>query len=161
MMCFHELLVFIRFNIREPCCKIILERILQFLGIVDNNKLSPFRLFRMELLKLLDSDTRNTISELLDFSNFGYRTDNADEIFRYLPLIRVSISRIIEILDNNNYEQALALLNAIHCLPEALMSKNKWAPRSFWNNRIKLYRRTWDRDFVKKEEYDLLQKDLD
>lgn len=157
-MGFHELLVFVRANVGDLYCTAILEMILQYIDKMNKDLLPSFKVFKMELLKKLNCKIKNIIAELLDFSNFNYLTDNVDEIFRYLPIIRVSILKIIDALNSGNNRQALALLNVIHCLPEALINKKVWNSRSFWENRIKLYRKTWDNDFAKKEEYDLLHK---
>lgn len=154
MMGIHELLVFVRSNLRESYCKPILDSILQLILLDNIHELPLFGSFKVKLLKLLDDSIRDSIATILDFSELEYKTDNIDEIYRYVPIIRASILKIIKLLENGNYEQALALLNTVHCLPEALLCKGKWNHKSFWN-RIKLYRKKWDKDFIKKEEYNL------
>ena len=49
------------------------------------------------------------------------------------------------------------MVDAIHCLPEALISKKQWKPKTYWKIYIRPYREKWDKQFLMDYEKNFLK----
>lgn len=55
-------------------------------------------------------------------------------------------------LENQQYDRAYDLADAVHCLPEIIADNGFSVPKSYWKINIGGYRKKWDKDFLKAEE---------
>lgn len=59
---------------------------------------------------------------------------------------------LIEALGAGEFERALDLADAVHCLP-AIIAENKYTvTKSYWKSHLRHYRRKWNRDFLAGDE---------
>ena len=82
-----------------------------------------------------------------------------------IPTDNVFMFSVFRSVFSNLFDHALSLntqsktkqlkdfFNVIHCLPEALLWKNKWHSRDFWNLRIKEYCKRWNVKFPGMRKY--------
>lgn len=159
MMSLSEILTTVRFDIKLQYNTQILMLVKKYLDIIIHQKQEfDFTLFKQEINQLIQQiNISDDLIGLYTYSINAERvknafTNNFAEINKYIPLISNVITEICMLLKENKFERAYDLIDSIHCLPEALLHKRKWNPRSFWNNYIKPYRLKWNNNFLVQEE---------
>jgi hypothetical protein len=122
------------------------------------NESNDYCKFKDDILNIgsLDNDAKTFLKSALNFDTTSVNTDNVDEIRRYLPIISETISEICKQININNLNNAYDLIDAIHCLPEALLEKKVWNPKDYWDIYINAYRKKWNSQFLSNEEHELL-----
>lgn len=56
------------------------------------------------------------------------------------------------LLENQQYDRAYDLADAVHCLPEIIADNNFSITKSYWKININFYRKKWDKTFLKEEQ---------
>lgn len=150
----------IRFRINKPYN----TKLLLFMRdcIFRKNDFTAFQKEYDESIKLCDyfgiigEEEKNIFLPALDSLDIDKITDNVDEINKYFPIITDCITEICLHISEKNFDRAYDLVDAIHCLPEALLYKRKWKPKAYWKNYITQYRNKWDKDFFQKREKEVV-----
>lgn len=57
-----------------------------------------------------------------------------------------------QLLDEEKYEEAYDLADSIHCLPDIIAENHFSVTNSFWKTHIEVYRKKWDKTFLRSEE---------
>lgn len=79
-------------------------------------------------------------------------TDHIDCIRRFANLLILLFDQALNLYHSNQFEQLAALLDGIHGLPEALISRTKWNPTDYWTTYLLPYRAQWDHAFLKEQQ---------
>lgn len=159
MLGFQCIFILIRSNIRSLYNIDLLEIISKYCLLIKEEHLIKFETFKSEIVKILNNDEKT--KELLEIVLKAYEvipvTDNLSEIYRYLSVIGDVALEICTQLGLKNFDRAYDLVDAIHCLPEALISKKQWDSKAYWKIYIRPYREKWDKQFLKNQERELLK----
>ncbi|RXE57503.1 hypothetical protein [Acetivibrio mesophilus] len=151
---FHRILIVIRSNIRNPQNMSLLETISKYCISLQEESLTNFEIFKSEIIEVVNE--QKEIKELLNNALNVYEvdpiTDNLSEIYRYLSVISDSALEICTQLRQKSFDRAYDLVDAIHCLPQALVCKKQWDPRAYWKIYIRPYRERWDKQFLENQE---------
>ncbi len=84
-------------------------------------------------------------------------TNNIQQIEKYAILVSKICELSCKLYDASKYDQLSDLIDLLHALPEALLIKEVWNPKSFWKTYINSYRKKWDSNFMKKEQKSYLR----
>lgn len=79
-------------------------------------------------------------------------TNNIQQIEKYTALISEICEVGCKLYDVSEYDQLSDLIDLLHGLPEALLLKEVWYPKSFWKTYFNPYRKKWDKHFMKAEQ---------
>lgn len=71
-----------------------------------------------------------------------------EEIYSLLLTICKSLKTALE---NQQYDKAYDLADAVHCLPDIIADNGFSVPKAYWKIYIGTYRKKWDKDFLKDE----------
>ncbi len=153
---FQRIFIHIRSQIQRPYNINLLEKISRYALLLNESDIG-YDMFKAEILKIADTDAQleEFFKTALNNFNISFETDNLQEIRSYLYVISDTSAEICMQLDNGNLDRAWDLVDAIHCLPEALLSKKDWNPKSFWDTYIRPYREKWDGNFLNVREKEL------
>ncbi|ADL52030.1 hypothetical protein [Clostridium cellulovorans] len=92
----------------------------------------------------------NQLVESLNIINSNiFETDNVDEITRMTQLMSIVCEDAIKLYKEEKFKQLSDLLDVLHGLPEALISKDRWDPKIFWNVYFNPYKKRWNTDYFK------------
>ena len=159
MLGFQRIFINIRSQIRNPYNISLLEQVSKYCLKLKDEDAIEFELFRIEIYGNVSSDleTYEFLENALKMDCISYVTDNLGEISRYLSVLSDAALEICALLRQENFERAYDLVDAIHCLPEAIMSKKQWNSKAFWKIYIKPYREKWDNNFLSIQEKQLVK----
>lgn len=135
MINIHRILVFIRFDIRNPINIKLLESIVECIREKSGNG---------KLLEIL-SDEQHIIKQLLLEESELY--ENRNNIDEFLLII---LEDILNMLNSGDYDIAYEMVDLIHILPELIISNNKKDLRVYWKLNIKQYSKKKKNDLAKK-----------
>ena len=151
MLGFQRIFVIIRSDIKNPHNINLLELISKYCLLLKEDKSTKFDIFKSEIYNIINK--HDEINELIENALKIYEvtpiTDNLNEIYRYLSVISYTALEICMQLRQKKFDKAYDLVDAIHCLPEALISKKQWDPKLYWKMYIRPYKEKWDNQFLK------------
>ena len=155
----QRILIFVRSDIAKPINAIILKVILKFISSYLLLNTVDFESFKSEIISIhdLDKDVLEFLLNALSTNNINIKTDNFIEINKYMYVMKDSIIEICTHIDQGNTDRAYDLVDAIHCLPEALLNKKQWNSKRYWETYINTYRRKWDETFLRDKEKELVK----
>lgn len=150
MLGFHRVFVIIRSNISSPENINLIRIINSYCSLLKGEHIIKFVDFKSEISKSVKGNFENQeiVKNALNLSELEIVTDNIKEINRYIPIINCTTVEILRLLKCGSFNRAYDLVDAIHCLPKALMYKNIWSPNDYLNIYIKPYREKWDEKFL-------------
>jgi hypothetical protein len=157
----NRILAYVLYRIPKINVIPLLDLALNYINTIKDSNAFSFSAFKNDIASLnaLDDSTRESISDLLSITeNLCITTNNMSEIRKYAPVLYDSINEVCVLIDKASFDRAYDLVDAIHCLPEALLDKNKWDPKSYWKTYIGAYRRKWDKSFLIQREKEVLNK---
>ena len=159
MIAFMRIFIIIRSCIKSPYNISLLNEISKYCLLLEEQNVAGFEAFRLEIIRVVKDDvkTKEFLEDALRIYEIDFITDNLCEINRYLPIINNTALEICTQLKQKNFDRAYDLVDAIHCLPEAIMKKKQWNSKVFWKTYIKLYREKWDKNFLSIEEKKLVK----
>lgn len=159
MLGYQRIFVIIRSDINNPYNLDLLEIISKYCLLLEEDQSTKFDTFKSEIYNIIDehTDINELIENALKIYEVNYITDNLNEIYRYLSVISDTALEVCTQLRQKNFDRAYDLVDAIHCLPEALISKKQWDPKLYWKMYIRPYREKWDKQFLKTQERELLK----
>jgi len=159
MVGFQRVFVIIRSDIKNPYNVDLLKIISKYCLLLKEDQSTKFETFKSAIDSIINE--HDEINELIENALKIYEvnpiTDNLDEIYRYLSVISDTALEVCSQLRQKNFDRAYDLVDAIHCLPEALISKKQWDPKTYWKIYIRPYREKWDKQFLKNQERELLK----
>lgn len=157
MLGFHRIFVLIRSDIRNSCNMDLLRLISKYSLSLREEHISDFETFKLKCMQRVKHcpEIKNQLQNALAIYEFNH-TDNLMEINRYLLVISDAALEIRTRLKHEEFARAYDLVDAIHCLSEAIISKNSWEPKQFWTVYMKPYREKWDNHFLVNVEREVL-----
>ncbi len=157
MLGFHRIFIIIRSSIRSPHNISLLCEISKYCLSLKEGHVTEFETFKTEIIRIVkdDAERKELLENALKIYEVEFITDNLIEMNRYLSVISETALEICTQLRHENFERAYDLLDAIHCLPEAIISKKQWNSKAFWKMYIRPYREKWDNQFLSSEEREL------
>ena len=158
MLSIQRIFIIIRSQIRYPCNINLLEVIYKYSLQLKSEGIIEFGAYKADIITTVKDniDIKKLINGALKFNNITFITDNLSEIDRYLAVISIVTLEICKQLENENFDRAYDLVDAFHCLPEAIINKKQWNPNEFWDVYVNMYRKKWDKDFLSTLEIGLL-----
>lgn len=155
---FQRIFIHIRSQIQNPYNIGLLKKISEYsLTLIKSD--IEYDIFKTEINKIVNSDAQ--LEELFKMAlnniNISFETDNLQEIKGYLYVLSDTSLEICIQLNAGYFDRAYDLVDAIHCLPEAILSKKNWNTKVFWNTYIKPYRERWDMNFLGSREKELVK----
>ena len=157
MLGFQRIFIFIRSHIRSPHNISLLEEISKYCLVLKDGREIEYEAFKEEIIRIVEDDveSKEFLENALKIDYISVATDNLSEIISYLSVLSEAILEICSLLRDESFDRAFDLVDAIHCLPEAIMCKKQWNSKLFWKIYIKPYREKWDKSFLS-----LLEKEL-
>ncbi len=158
MLGIQRIFIIIRSQIKNPYNINLLEEVSKYCLALKDEHAIGFEAFKTEIIKTVKDniETKGFLENALKIDHISFITDNLSEINRYLPVLSDSALEICEQLRYKNYDRAYDLVDVIHCLPEAIISKKQWNAEVFWSIYIKSYREKWNNDFLGIKEKELI-----
>ena len=162
MLGFQRIFIIIRSQIRSHYNISLLEQVSKYCLKLKDEEAIEFEIFRNEIFRILNDnlETNEFLENALKIDCISYVTDNLGEINRYLSVLNDTALEICTLLRHENFDRAYDLVDAIHCLPEAIMSKKQWNSKAFWKIYIRPYRKKWDNSFLSIQEKQLLKSGI-
>lgn len=145
----YRIFVLVRIKIDEQYSIGIMEKIQE---VLDENILD-YEILKKKIFSIggLDEYSRDYLDNALNTIKNRY-TDNYEEIDKYIPVIKEAVDTVVHLLKEQHIERVYDLVDAIHCLPIAILEKKAWKPVEFWENYIYPYRAKWDKFFLLEQE---------
>lgn len=158
MLGITRIFIIIRSQIKNTYNVSILGEVCKYCLMLKYSGAIEFDKFRDTIIKIVKNDAEmcEYLENALKMNNIDVVTDNESEIFRYLPVISDSALEICNLLRDKKFDNAYDLIDAIHCLPEAIINKSQWSPKEFWEIYIHPYREKWDNNFLSRKELELI-----
>ena len=158
MLGFQRIFIFIRSQIRSSYNVSLLEKINTYSLLLIGKSEIRFDMFKIETISIVNGDTEieDFFNKALNVDCSNYSINNLKEIMRYLYVLSDTALEICKQLKEGQFERAYDLVDAIHCLPEAILTKKNWNSKVFWNTYIRPYREKWDSDFLNIREKELV-----
>lgn len=162
MLGFQRIFINIRSQIRSPYNISLLEQVSKYCLKLKDEDAIEFEIFRNEIFRIMSDnlETNEFFENALKIDCISYITDNLGEINCYLSVISDTALEICTLLRHESFDRAYDLVDAIHCLPEAIMSKKQWNSKVFWKIYIKPYREKWDNSFLCIQEKQLVKSGI-
>lgn len=162
MLGFQRIFILIRSQIIGPYNISLLEKISKYSLKLKEESAIQFEMFKAEILKIVNENTemRGFLENALNIEYISFVTDNLSEINGYLSVISDTALEICKHLKHDNFDRAYDLVDAIHCLPEAIMSKKHWNSKAFWKTYFMPYRKKWDNNFLSIKEKELVKSSI-
>ncbi len=142
--------VSIRINIKYELNSIILHEIVKVLCFYDKT-------YEDNQIRKAIASINNLDKERWYFvyhNNIYVRHQLLKEEAIYQLLIKVC-NLLIQLLEDEEYENAYDLVDTIHFLPDIIADNNFTIKQSYWNTLVKDYRDKWDKNFLLKEQKEL------
>lgn len=158
MFAINRIFVKVLYNIEEPDSIELLSITRNYILFTLSKGDINYEDFRNEILKQKPSGYEE--EGFLVFNHLSVLNLNLDEISKYLYVLNDAILEIIEQINHSNHVRAYDLVDAIHCLPVALINKNGWFPKQYWRTYIQPYRDKWDNTFLLNKEKEILKRDF-
>ncbi|MHB8064409.1 MAG: hypothetical protein ACYDG2_17555 [Ruminiclostridium sp.] len=151
---FQRIFILIRSQIRSPYNIRLLGKISEYALMLKDRNNIEYDMFKIEILEMVEGDIEieEFLNNALNNINSNFETNNLMEIKSYLYVLSDTAIEICKQLKDGCLDRAYDLVDAIHCLPEAIISKKNWNSKAFWNNYIKPYREKWDSNFLNNRE---------
>ncbi len=103
---------------------------------------------------------RTAIAEFISMDSEGvYAFAKTQNVYTYIgsilkdeyiyAVLSAACEELIKVIKTQNSAQIADLADCLHNLPIMLAENNYKIPRRFWKNEVKLYRKTWNKDFLK------------
>ncbi len=103
---------------------------------------------------------RAAISEFISMDSAGvYAFAKTQNVYTYVgsilkdehicAVLSAACEELLKVIKAQNTAQIADLADCLHNLPIMLAENNYKIPRHFWKNEVKLYRKTWNKDFLK------------
>ena len=150
MLGFQRIFIVIRSSIKNPYNIGLLEKISKYCLLLKEGHATKFETFKSEIIEVVKEyeETKKLLENALKVCEISFITNNLCEINRYLSIISETALEACRQLIQKNFDRAYDLVDAIHCLPEALISKKQWKPKTYWKIYIRPYREKWDKQFL-------------
>ncbi len=103
---------------------------------------------------------RTAIAEFIAMDSEGvYAFVETQNVYTYIgsilkdeyiyAVLSAACEELLKVIKTQNTAQIADLADCLHNLPIMLAENNYKIPRRFWKNEVTLYRKTWNKDFLK------------